>query len=116
MVAEVVEFGLLGLLGLEAVLDSKMFATRLKELREAAGLSQKELAKRAGVSQRAVSHWEQDLHEPGILIAPALAKALGVELDDLFTEPAEIPEPRRGRPRKGEAGGQAAEGRGKKKK
>ncbi len=80
-------------------MDLKTFAARLKELREGAGLSQKELAERAGVSQRAISHWEQGLHEPGLLAGPALAAALGVELDALFVEPESIPEPKRGRPK-----------------
>jgi transcriptional regulator with XRE-family HTH domain len=102
--------------GMEAVLDKKAFGARVKELREAAGLSQKELAERVGVSQRAVSHWEQELREPGILIAPALAEALGVELDALFIEPKEVPEPRRGRPRKDQGEPPAAEGPKKGKK
>ncbi len=82
-------------------MDPRQFAARVKELREAAGLSQKELAERIGLSQRAVSHWEQALREPGAFVLPALAEALGVELDALFVEPSAPPEPpRRGRPRK----------------
>ncbi len=35
------------------------FGQRLHELREAAGLSQQQLADKLGVSQRAYSHWER---------------------------------------------------------
>jgi transcriptional regulator with XRE-family HTH domain len=88
---------------MEAAMDLKTFAARLKELREAAGLSQKELAERAGVSQKAVSHWEQGQREPGLFVAPTLAGALGVTVEKLMEEPSRVPEPKRGRPRKAEA-------------
>lgn len=67
------------------------FGKRLKELREATGLTQKELADRAGLSLRAVSHWEQGLREPGYSNLRALAKALGTDLN-AFAEP---PAPKR---------------------
>jgi transcriptional regulator with XRE-family HTH domain len=88
--------------GREAVMDQRVFAARLKELRQAAGLSQKELAEKIGVSRRAVSHWEQGLREPGLFVGPALAEALSVNLESLFVEPAVIHKPRRGRPTKQE--------------
>ncbi|HEY8506369.1 MAG TPA: helix-turn-helix transcriptional regulator [Gemmataceae bacterium] len=77
------------------------FAARLRELRELAGLSQKELAERSGLSQRAVSHWEQGLREPMWSNVLALAAALGVPIT-AFLEPPAAPRltPRRGRPRR----------------
>src|SRR5579872_1832895 len=44
--------------------DPVWFPERLKELRQEKGLTQKELAERAGVSPRAVAKWEQGDREP----------------------------------------------------
>jgi transcriptional regulator with XRE-family HTH domain len=85
-------------------MDPKLFGARLKELREQAGLTQKALADKAGISQRAVSHYEQGLHDPTWTSVLALATALGVDCLAFQQAPAEVPEPRRGRPRK--AGGE----------
>jgi transcriptional regulator with XRE-family HTH domain len=81
-------------------MDPKLFGARLKELREQAGLTQKALADKAGISQRAVSHYEQGLHDPTWTSVLALATALGVDCLAFQQPPAEVPEPRRGRPRK----------------
>jgi putative transcriptional regulator len=57
----------------------------LKKLREQAGLSQEELARRIGVSVKTVSNWERGVY-PATMTVPqtkALCKALGVVLDDL---------------------------------
>jgi transcriptional regulator with XRE-family HTH domain len=101
------------------------FAARLKELREAAGLTQKELADRAKVSQRAVSHWEQGLREPGWAAVLTLAEVLGVDCTAFTQAPAERPEQGPGRPRKAAAEGEGepaaeepsepAKGKGRKK-
>jgi len=58
-----------------------MFSSKLKELRESKGLSQKQLAEIAGLSQRAVSHWEQGLRSPSWDAVLALADALGVSCE-----------------------------------
>jgi transcriptional regulator with XRE-family HTH domain len=57
--------------------DNVTFANRLKSEREAARLTQKELADRAGLSKAAVTHLEQGLREPTLATAQAIAKALG---------------------------------------
>jgi transcriptional regulator with XRE-family HTH domain len=54
------------------------FALRLRSLRLAAGLTQKQLADKAGVGQRTISHLEQGVQEPVWPTALALAQALGV--------------------------------------
>lgn len=82
-----------------------MFGVKLRELRSAAGLSQAALADLAGVSQRAVAHWEQGLRQPTWDAVQALAKALGVDCrafvtDDAATPPKPAP---RGRPPKAAA-------------
>src|SRR5208282_3345385 len=76
------------------------FGARFKELREAAGLSQAALAGRAGISPRAVSHWEQGLRDPGWQNVLSLAAVLGVPVGAFTQAPASTPEPRRGRPPK----------------
>ncbi len=57
---------------------------RLKQLREMRGLSQNELAKRAGVSHPVVSDLERGIREDmTVSTAKALARALGVSLEML---------------------------------
>jgi transcriptional regulator with XRE-family HTH domain len=60
------------------------FGDALAKAREAAGLSQKQLADKLGISQRAVCWWER---EP-VALKPeqlaALADALGVSADELI--------------------------------
>jgi transcriptional regulator with XRE-family HTH domain len=100
--------------GKDSLMDPKAFGARLKELREASGLSQKALADKAGLSQRGIANWELGLREPLWSNVVALAEALGVDLAAFLQEPKSIPEPKRGRPRKGQ-GEPPAEGKGKKK-
>jgi len=54
------------------------FGSILKELREAAGLTQDELADRAGLYKFSVAKLEQGVREPVWSTVLALAKALGV--------------------------------------
>jgi transcriptional regulator with XRE-family HTH domain len=58
--------------------------TRVAELRRARGLTQEELAYRARVSLRTVAGWESGQVRPRKRNARALAKALGVDIDDLL--------------------------------
>jgi transcriptional regulator with XRE-family HTH domain len=56
---------------------------RVKRLREAAGLSQSQLAKAARVPVNTIQQWEQDLRAPSFASAVKLADGLGVSLDEL---------------------------------
>jgi len=76
------------------------FGIRLKELREAAKLTQQQLADKAGVSQRAVSHWEQGLREPSWSNAKSLADALGVDCTAFEKRATRTSRTKRGRPAK----------------
>lgn len=58
---------------------------RIRRLRMAAGISQGELQRRSGVSQRMISFYERDESHPSIPSGVALATALGVSADYLFT-------------------------------
>src|SRR5262249_55540514 len=56
------------------------FAGRLKELRQAAGLTQAELAKRVGLNQFSIAKFEQGVQEPTWPTALAIAEALDVQV------------------------------------
>jgi transcriptional regulator with XRE-family HTH domain len=61
------------------------FGTMLKTLREKSGLSQSELAKKAGLPLRSIQNWEQGHRMPRVQALPRLAKVLGVPLEQLIT-------------------------------
>lgn len=79
------------------------FGNRLRELREAAGLSREELASKVGLSAGAIIQWEVGVREPGWLNVVALAAALGVTCEAFAREPADRELPGPGRPRKADA-------------
>ncbi len=58
--------------------------SRLKEIRSAAGLTQAELAERAGVSRKTINTVENSVFVPSTLLALTLARALAVKVEDLF--------------------------------
>lgn len=59
----------------------------IKRIREQKGISQKDFAEALGVTQGAVSHWEQGRRKPGIDDLVAIAKLLGCKVDDLISDP-----------------------------
>jgi len=77
------------------------FGEKLKELRDAAGLTQRALAEAAGVPIGTVRDYEQGSRDPLLSNAQRLAKALGASLD-LFPPPA--PRPKRGKGKKDKGG------------
>lgn len=79
-----------------------LFGDRLRELRIEAGLTQKELAERSGLSFQAVRDLEQGVNfDPGWSSVVAMAEALGVTLDAFLIPPKRVRKrPGRGRPRK----------------
>jgi len=58
--------------------------SRLKEVRTAAGLTQAELAERAGVSRKTINTVENGVFTPSTLLALELARALGTTVEGLF--------------------------------
>ena len=80
--------------------DEAIFSARLKELREQAGWSQKELAEKSGLNQRTISHWEQGLRDPAWTSVLALARALNVSVLAFTKPPAAATSAKRGRPKK----------------
>lgn len=61
-------------------------AARLVALRQAAGLSQAELAKLVRVSPKTIGFWETSPLPPRSDVLPPLAKALGVRVEDILGE------------------------------
>lgn len=71
-----------------------MLGQRLKTLREAKRLTQRELGDMVGVSDSAVGQWENDRREPSVIILVKLAQIFGVSVDYLLgrkdNEPADL--------------------------
>lgn len=57
---------------------------RIRELREAANLTQKQVADSMGVLDSAVSNWESEVALPRARQLPQLARVLGCSIDDLY--------------------------------
>src|SRR5579875_3867528 len=86
------------------------FAVRLRAVREQAGLSQRELAERAGCNVFTLSKLERGTQEPAWPLVLALARALGVECMAFQPTGNQLPEESarpRGRPRKADATAEA---------
>jgi transcriptional regulator with XRE-family HTH domain len=66
--------------------EATSFAARLKMLREGAGLTQAQLAERAGLHLGAVFKLEQGRREPSWATVQALCDALGVSCEKFRTD------------------------------
>ena len=64
-------------------------ADNLKRLRKQANLTQAQVAEAAGLPRATVANLEQPGANPGVQTVVAVAKALGVSLDDLLAPPPE---------------------------
>ncbi len=87
--------------------SSTGFGNRLRQLREATGLTQAELAERAGLNKFGVAKLEQGLREPAWPTVLALSEALGCSPNDFRTtseEEKEVTPRPMGRPRKAKPG------------
>lgn len=71
-----------------AVVSSKAFGSRIKELRIAAELTQDDLSERCGMFRSYVSRIETGLANPTLSMMNALAVSLKVPVVELFTPPA----------------------------
>ena len=56
---------------------------RIQAARKSAGMTQKELGKRIGVSFQGIAQWENDLRKPKYETLQRIAEALGTTADDL---------------------------------
>lgn len=60
------------------------YGAHLASLRQAAGLTQQQLADAVGVKQSNIAFWERAAKPPRGEVLPALASALGVTIDQLL--------------------------------
>lgn len=57
---------------------------KIKELRLEKGLSQMQLGKLIGVSQKAIDYWERSVNEPKASYIISLVKFFGISFDEFF--------------------------------
>jgi transcriptional regulator with XRE-family HTH domain len=83
------------------------YAQKLRELRDAAGLSEMKLAAKSGVSYFAIHDYGIGRRRPGFAAAAKIARALGtscdafVECEDVAGPVKSVPKKPRNGPRKG---------------
>ena len=63
---------------------NKSMGEIISTLRKEKGLTQKEVADRLNITDKAVSKWERDLACPDTQTIPKLAEILGVSLEELL--------------------------------
>ncbi len=63
-----------------------ILSMNIYKYRKLKGLTQMQLADFLGVSNQAVSKWEQGISAPDISLLPELSKILGVSINTLFGE------------------------------
>ncbi|HEY5049065.1 MAG TPA: helix-turn-helix transcriptional regulator [Rhizomicrobium sp.] len=61
-------------------LDAKLIGARIKSLRDAKGMSQRELGAIVGTDRRYFSAWEKGVHVPSLRFRAKIADALGISL------------------------------------
>ena len=65
--------------------SQEKIGNNIQKFREAANLSQSELARRIGMSPSSVSEWEAGCHSPRYNVMFRIAKVLGVTVADLLS-------------------------------
>src|SRR5208283_3826818 len=68
-------------------MTTKVRGAHLRELREAAGLSLRELARQIGEQPSNVNYWETSGNLPRSDVVVAIAQALGVSADEVLGQP-----------------------------
>lgn len=59
--------------------------SKLKERREALGLTQRQVAEKIGIAESAYQRYERGVREPSISMALRLAKALNATVEELYS-------------------------------
>ena len=67
-------------------MSEKSFGTIIATLRKEKGMTQLDLARKMGVTDKAVSKWERDLSFPDVSSLPRLAEELGITVDELLEQ------------------------------
>ena len=66
--------------------EGYVLENRLKEMREARGWSQGELARRLGVSRQTINAVETDKYDPSLPLALRMARLFGIAVPELFID------------------------------
>lgn len=61
-----------------------MFSENIKKLRESEGLTQKDLAKKIGVTYQTIGHWETGRRKPTFDKLIKLSKIFEISIDELI--------------------------------
>ncbi|MBQ8575186.1 MAG: helix-turn-helix transcriptional regulator [Clostridia bacterium] len=69
-------------------MTDKTMGEIISTLRKEKGMTQKELAEKLNITDKAVSKWERDVACPDINTLPKLAEILGISLDELMNTKA----------------------------
>lgn len=65
-------------------MQKETFGSKVASLRKEKGMTQLELARKMGVTDKAVSKWERDLSLPDVSSLPRLAEVLDVSVEELL--------------------------------
>ena len=65
-------------------MTKQTFGATISALRKGKGMTQLELARQMGVTDKAVSKWERDLSFPDVTSLPKLAEVLDTSVDELL--------------------------------
>ncbi len=66
-------------------MDNLKFGNFIKELRKEKNMTQKDLAKKIGLTDKAISKWERGLSFPDITMLGSLAEALDVDVSEILS-------------------------------
>jgi putative transcriptional regulator len=67
--------------------NHKNLLNNLEELRRSAGLTQKDLSERAGVSRKSINAIENGVYIPSTVLALKISKILKYKVEDIFLLP-----------------------------
>lgn len=73
-------------------MDATYTGNRISSLRKKNNLTQKELAEKLHVTDKAVSKWERGLNFPDLVLFPVIANVLGTSVADLLGLEQNIPD------------------------
>lgn len=71
-------------------MEKQTMGDMISTLRKEKGMTQRELAEKLNVTDKAVSKWERNLSCPDIHSIPALAEALGVSVEKLMSTSKQV--------------------------
>lgn len=73
-------------------MDAAYTGSRISSLRKRNNLTQKELAEKLHVTDKAISKWERGLNYPDLALLPVIANVLGTSVADLLGLEQKIPD------------------------